>query len=111
MKDKYFKLTREDLARQIHQGVREVYPDLAFEGNIVHKMLIVEEPVGSGFIFPAGDFAEACGLVRREFVGKLRMELGIEFEKNLHDKFLFDMKIEGESISFHPIKSEFGNDR
>jgi hypothetical protein len=111
MKDHYFKLTREDLARQIHQGIREVYPDLIFEGNIVHEMLIVEEPAGSGFIFPAGDFAAACDLGRGDFVGKLRMELGIEFEKNLHDKFLFDMKMDGELIYFRPIKSEFENDR
>jgi hypothetical protein len=111
MTEKYFKLTREDLARQIHQGIREAYPELSFEGNVIHKMIIEEEPSGSGFIFPAGDFGEFCGLKRGEFVAGLKMELGIEFEKNLHDKFLFSMVMEGDMIYFRPIRWDTKDDR
>ncbi|MCX6827582.1 MAG: hypothetical protein NTV06_10030 [candidate division Zixibacteria bacterium] len=106
MKDFQFRLTRDDLARQLHLTLRELYPEKSINGNIIHKMLIESTPEKSGFAFPAADFAEINGINSQEFLEDLFRELSVESEKNLHDKFLFEISKDSHSIFFKMLKKD-----
>jgi len=67
--------------------------------------MLSESKPGEMFVFPAKEFAESVNLVNSDFVDKLYLELGIEFEKNLHDKFLFEMTKDDNNIIFTSIES------
>jgi hypothetical protein len=95
-----FKLTRDDIARQIHFSIRELYPKQILDGNIIHKMIIESGAEGTGLIFPAGSFAEVNGFEPKKFISDLFRTLNLEMEKNLHDKFLFEILVDDDSIYF-----------
>ncbi|SYZ73251.1 hypothetical protein TRIP_C21369 [Candidatus Zixiibacteriota bacterium] len=95
-----FKLSRDDIARQIHYAIRELHPDHQLDGNIVHKMIIESGDKGTALIFPAGNFAEINGFEPKKFVRDLYRTLNLEMEKNLHDKFLFEILVDDNFIHF-----------
>ncbi len=100
---KEFKLIKEELTRQLHQTIQELYPESQYDPNLINKLLLESEP-GRQFIFPANEFAESGNLDAVNFINSLFLELGIEFEKNLHDKFLFEMTRDDNTIFFTAIK-------
>jgi hypothetical protein len=97
-----YRLSRGDLIRQIHRAIREQDHDLPIDSE---KIEAVVEDTESGYIFRAGDFAEKCGIEDDNFVNKIQRELGVEFEKNLHDKFYFRMTRQGENLIFTLVES------
>jgi hypothetical protein len=99
-----FKLTKDEIVREIMQIAREQYPDISLKADLIHKMTFESSP-GKQFMFPAGDYAALNNLDEKEFVDKLHDGLGIEFEKNLHDKFLFEMSREENMIYFNTIQN------
>jgi hypothetical protein len=101
-----FQLSRDDLARQLHQVAREAYPDNCLDGKLIHAILIEQSPAGSGFAFPAREYALQNNISPEEFLPKLYHELSIEFEKNLHDKFFFEMHRDNDCIYFSLIETD-----
>lgn len=95
-----FRLEKEEIARQIHYAVREIYPERQFDADLIYEMLVEEKAVTQTIVFLAERFAEVNGLDKIEFSVSLYCELDVEFEKNLHDKFLFTMKREEGNIVF-----------
>ncbi len=106
MSDSIFKLSRDEIARQLHAALRELLPEHKLDGNIVHKMLLEMHPSGTGYMFPVKDYASIHNLDPREFLAKLFHELSIESEKNLHDKFLFEMSLDDNFIYFKVITAD-----
>lgn len=103
------KLSRDEIARQIHLVLRELYPDKNLLANVIHKMIIETNPDGAGFRFPANEFAEYNDIDELNLAGRLHKELGVEFEKNLHDKFFFAMTEDAGSISFKMIDGDLSD--
>ena len=103
------KLSRDNLARQIHLVLQGMYPDKNLQANVIHKMIIETQPDGAGFKFPANEFAEYNDIDERDLAGKLYKELGVEFEKNLHNKFFFEISENAGSISFKMIGDDSGD--
>lgn len=101
---KEYKLTKEEITRQLHQTIQDMYPESSYNPNLIHKLLFESKP-GETFMFPARDFAEFTHLDAADFTDKLHKELGVEFEKNLHDKFLFEMTRDDNTIFFKALKS------
>jgi hypothetical protein len=101
-----FVLSRDEIAREVHRALKELYPEQKLEGNIIHKMLIEIHPAGTGFMFPIRDYAFINNLDQKEFLLRLFRELSIESEKNLHDKFLFEMSLDDHCIYFKMINKE-----
>lgn len=99
-----FKLTKDELVREILHIVCEQYPEKSLTADLIHKMIFESTP-GEKFMFPAGDYAVFNNLDKDEFADKLHDGLGIEFEKNLHDKFLFEMSREENIIYFSTIQN------
>jgi len=104
MGDIKFKLERDDLSRQIHLVLRELYPESDLPPKLVHDMVIETAPDGAGFNFDAGRFAGETGLEKEELTAGLYRELGVEYEKNWHDKAYFEILINDESIEFRILK-------
>ena len=102
---KVFELTREELTRQLYQTIQELYPDRLHDPNRIDNLLS-EPDQARMFVFRAKEFAESAGFAAEDFMQKLYLELGIEFEKNLHDKFLFEMTRNDNNIIFTPIESD-----
>jgi len=103
MKD--YKLTKEEISRQLHQTIQDLYPESSYNPNLIHKLLFESTP-GEAFMFPARDFAEYSNINTTDFIDKLHTELSVEFEKNLHDKFLFEMTRDDNAIFFKSIKNK-----
>jgi hypothetical protein len=101
-----FRLTRDELARQLHQTLTDLYPERNFDASIIHQMIVDMKSDGSYYIFPAAHFAEFSGMESSGFVDSLQEELGIEYEKNLHDKFLFDMTREEGNLIFKAVTGQ-----
>lgn len=95
-----FKLEKDEVARQIHFILRELYPDLSIDPQLVHELVVETVPEGAGFRFETARFAERTGLEKKHLAAGLYRELGVEFEKNWHDKSYFEIKMVGESIDF-----------
>jgi hypothetical protein len=110
MKNHDFKLTRDDFARQLHESLRELYPDQVIQGDIIHKMIIESGTPGTDLMFPARDFADISNLDPKGLIMRLYNELKMEFEKNLHDKFLFEMTIDDNFIYFKTLEPESENE-
>lgn len=106
MDDSVYKLSRDEIARQVHAGLKELYPEHKLDGNIIHKMLLDMFPSGTGYMFPVKDYASIHNLDPKEFLVKLFRELSIESEKNLHDKFLFEMSLDDNFIYFKVITAD-----
>ncbi len=106
MAERDFHLSRDDIARQIHHSVCELYPGRILDGNIIHKMLIEKGESGSALMFPAGEYAQVNGLEQKEFVRNLYHVLNLEMEKNLNDKFLFEILVDDNFIYFKLLDSE-----
>jgi len=51
------------------------------------------------------DFARINDMETADVIQKLYIELGIEFEKNLHDKFYFVMTKDNESLHFKTVQN------
>lgn len=90
-------LSREDLVRQIHRAIREQDHDLSIDPE---KIEAATRDTETGYIFRGGDFVDKCGIDDKNFVNKIQRELGVEFEKNLHDKFYFRMTRQGDDLIF-----------
>ena len=99
-----FRLDREEIARQIHLVIREIYPDQEVDGNLIHKMIQEAGTEGDKMIFPAGEFGEVTGMAGTDFARQVYLELGVEYEKNLHDKFYFTIRREEGNIIFETVK-------
>ncbi len=95
-----FRLEKEEIARQIHYVIREIYPERQFDADLIYEMLVEGKAATQKIIFLAERFAEVNGLDKIEFSDSLYRELGVEFEKNLHDKFFFTMSREEGNIVF-----------
>jgi hypothetical protein len=106
-----FQLSRDELARQLHQAAREAYPELRLEGKLIHILLIEQIPAGSSFVFPAREYALKNNIPPEEFLRKLYYELSIEYEKNLHDKYFFEMHRDDDCIYFSLIDTDRINER
>ena len=98
------KLNRDEIAREIHMALRELYPNKDFSAEAIHRMLKETASDGMGFRFAANEYAQINGLGESGFVDKLYKELGIEFEKNWHDKSFFEMTRDKDSISLKVIE-------
>lgn len=85
-----YKLTKDELMAQIHRTLRELYRDRLMSPEEILDNLVEDN---YGISFMAYNFAEINVIEPDEMIRKLYIELGIEFEKNLHDKFYFVMKI------------------
>jgi len=106
MENSAFKLSRDEIARQVHAALKELYPDHKLDGNIVHKMLLEMFPPGTAYMFPVKEYASIYDLDTKEFLVKLFREFSVESEKNLHDKFLFEMSLDDNSIYFKVITAD-----
>ena len=104
MADIKFKLERDELSRQIHFVLRVLYPESSLSPKLVHDMVTEAAPDGAGFNFDAGRFAEETGLEKEGLIAGLYRELGIEHEKNWHDKVYYEILTKGESIEFRTLK-------
>ena len=106
MADIKFKLEKDEISRQIHYILRELYPDLKTTSDIVCNLVIETAPGGAGFKFEAASFAEKAGLDGNQLISGLYKELGVEYEKNWHDKSFFEIKVIGGTIDFHILNRE-----
>ncbi len=106
-----FQLSRDDLARQLHQAAREAFPHFRLAGKLIHSMLIEQKPAGSSFVFPAREYALKNNISPEEFLPRLYHELSIEYEKNLHDKFFFEMHRDNNCIYFSLIDTDRKDER
>ncbi len=97
-----FKLSKEELAGEIYRAINEIYPELIFSNELIYNA-INDSIKGSWFKFSAVKFANDNNLDSQEFIDRLYKCLGIEFEKNLHDKFLFEMSRDNDNILFKMI--------
>jgi len=97
-----FKLSREELAGEICRAINESCPDFSLSNELIFEA-INELTESEQFIFPAKEFAISNNLNGEQFLNKLFLTLGIEFEKNLHDKFLFEMSRDNDNIIFKTI--------
>ncbi len=93
-------LTKEELVVQIHHTLRELFPDRIFSPNEIKNSLVADD---SGITFMVPDFARINDMETADIIQKLYIELGIEFEKNLHDKFYFVMTKDNESLHFKTV--------
>ena len=100
MADIKFILEKDDLARQIHFILRELYPGVRIDSGLVHELVVETAPGGAAFRFNTAAFAEKAGLDKKQLMAGLYRELGVEFEKNWHDKSYFEIKQMGDSIEF-----------
>ena len=103
MADIKFKLEKDELSRQIHYVLKELYPETNIAPETVHDLLIATAPDGAGFKFEAATMADMAGLDRDELTSGLYHELGVEYEKNWHDKSYFDFKTVGGTIEFNVL--------
>jgi len=103
MADIKFKLEKDDLSRQIHYVLKELYPEANIAPETVHNLVIETAPDGAGFKFDAASMADMAGLDKEELTSGLYRGLGIEYEKNWHDKSYFDIKTVGGAIEFHVL--------
>lgn len=101
-----FRLEKEEIARQIHYVLREIYPERQFDAGRIYDMLSEEASPIQKIVFPAEKFAEVNGMDGAEFTASLFRELGVEFEKNLHDKFFFTMRREQGKIIFQTMEQQ-----
>jgi len=90
------------LARQIHYILREMYPEHQITPESIFDL--IEEIDENTLIFAADRIADRNDLPRDEFAQKIYRELGVEYEKNWHDKSLFRMSLNGENIVFSNIQ-------
>jgi len=97
-----YKLTKEELVVQIHHTLRELFPDRLFSPDEIMNNLIIDS---SGITFMVPDFARINDMETADVIQKLYIELGIEFEKNLHDKFYFVMTKDNESLHFKTVQN------
>ncbi|MEP0827055.1 MAG: hypothetical protein HRF51_00900 [bacterium] len=101
-----FRLEKEEIARQIHYVLREIYPERQFDANRIYDMVVEEASPNRKLVFPADKFAEVSGMDGTEFTASLFRELGVEFEKNLHDKFFFTMRREQGKLIFQTMEQQ-----
>lgn len=100
-----YKMTRDELTRQIHQTLREIYPHSDFSAGQIFKMIDESSEKNNVLIFKAAEFAEINEIDKTEFMTGLYIELGVEFEKNLHDKFYFTMTKDETTLTFKMIEN------
>jgi hypothetical protein len=97
-----YKLTKEELTRQIHQTLRELYSDVIITSDDIKDKIHVTK---DGITFLCSDFASEMNFNSAELIQNLYIELGIEFEKNLHDKYYFMMTKDDESLHFRILEN------
>jgi len=100
-------LSKDEIARQIHLTLKQLYPENEFDPALIHRMVARTGPEGTGFMFPAREFASASSMETDTFIDDLYRELGIEFEKNWHDKSFFTMIKDNDSIIFKVVGKGF----
>nr|MBN2278010.1 hypothetical protein [candidate division Zixibacteria bacterium] len=97
-------LSKSELARQIHYVLKETYPGLEFDPEIIIG-LITESGTGEGeeLQFGAGELARIMNMDLGKVIEQVYRGLGIDFEKNWHDKVLFKMTLKNDMLIFKPI--------
>jgi hypothetical protein len=87
--------------------LKELYPDKVFD--TIDILNLIDENIQGRlvFIFSAERFAEKAGLEPLEFGGKLFRSLGVELEKNWHDKTIFEMSMNSGSITIKVKNGDF----
>ena len=97
---KNFKLNREEISREIHHLLKESFPDRNIDGRAVTEFIAEFSETGRGLVFDIGGYCAIAGLETNKAVELLMYDLEIELEKNLHDKMLFDIRLNGDKIEF-----------
>ncbi|HDL03732.1 MAG TPA: hypothetical protein ENH25_06335 [candidate division Zixibacteria bacterium] len=106
MADIKFKLEKDEISRQIHYILGELYPDLKISSDAIRDLVVETAPDGAGVKFDAAAFAEHAGIDKNELTADLFKELGVEYEKNWHDKLFFGIKMIGGIIDFNVLDRE-----
>jgi hypothetical protein len=99
-------LNRDEIARQIHLLLGEIYPEGRFDADIIVKMITYPAHGENEMAFQAAAYARMTGLDESELLERLFRELEIQTEKNLHDKYLFEMSRDKDSIFFKSRSGE-----
>lgn len=97
-----YKLTVKELTVQVHHVLRDLYPDTALDPSAISGFITEDD---NRLIFEAGKVALRFGLDKTETVKKIYRELGVEFEKNLHDKYYFKMTAEDDNLIFEMLEN------
>ena len=100
---KIYSIQREEVARQVHHVIREIYRNYEFDGDSIIRNIVSDNEDDRSFVFNARQFAEEYDIEPEGFIDNLCRELGIEYEKNLHDRFLFSMSHDESAIYFKQI--------
>jgi len=103
---KEYELTKDELTRQIHLTLRDIYPREDITADTIFEFISETAGQSKELVFRAADFAQMYEIDKKEFLSRLYIELGIEFEKNLHDKFYFIMTKDDAVLTFKMIESE-----
>ena len=92
-----YKLTINELTVQLHHILAELYPNVSY-GAADIKNCIVESD--KKLILSVEKLGLLTEVSVEDMTSRLYRELGIEYEKNLHDKFYFEMRRDGNRIIF-----------
>ncbi len=96
-----FKLDKEEIAREIHHLLREEYPDRNIDGATIADFVGELATEKSGLVFNVRGFCEKTGLDPEQTAKQIMFGLEVELEKNLHDKILFSIALNGDKIEFY----------
>jgi hypothetical protein len=103
MSDSGYKLTKSEIAGQIHRTLKDIYPSLSISGPSVAAKIVRSGRPGSDIKFLAGEFALENGINMKELIDRLYIELQIEYEKNWHDRVFFGIFKGKESLYFRIV--------
>ncbi len=98
-----FKLIKEEIVRQVHHTIKDLCPECEIDGAAVDDFMIDKNGDDSTLVFEAARFADRFNLDSSRLIDDLYRELGIEYEKNLHDRFLFSLLRNDKAIYFEQV--------
>jgi hypothetical protein len=101
-----YVLNRDEFARQIHLLLGEIYPEGRFDADLIVKMITYPVHGENEMAFQAAAYARMSGFDESELPERLFRELEIQIEKNLHDKYLFEISRDKNSIFFKARSGE-----
>lgn len=101
-----FRLNKEEIAREIHHLLKEAYADRDIDGQVIAEFISDMSDDNGGLVFDIGGYCKKCGMEPGKTAGRLMYDLDVELEKNLHDKMLFGINLNGNKIEF---REEAGN--
>lgn len=103
MSDFSYKLTKSEIASQIHRTLKDIYPSLDISGESVAAKIVKSNRAGSDIQFLAREFAFENGIDLQDLIDRLYLELQIEHEKNWHDRVFFGIFKGKESLHFRIV--------